>query len=139
LHKRERYYGKLFNTIGLNGLNCLLPKDKDDSYVGANIKTRKKMSESKLGNKNSFFGKFHSDKTKQKIREFQTGRKYSYEHRQKVSLHNTKNKAKIILDLSTGVYYESAKEASLYNNIKHSTLRSQLNGTNRKNINLIYV
>lgn len=138
LHQRERYYGKLFDVVGIEGLNSLLPKDNDDSYIGISEQTRYNMSNSKLGIKNTFYGKRHSEESKQKMREFQTGRKHSIEHRKKVSLHNTKNKAKLVLDLYTGIYYESAKEAALYNNINHSTLRAQLNGTNKENSHLIY-
>lgn len=139
LHKRERYYGKLFDTVGAKGLNLLLPTSTDDAYIGVSKETRINMSNSKLGSKNSFYMKKHSKKTKQKIRECQIGRKHSIEHRQKVSLNSAKTKAKLVLDLYTGVYYESAKEAAFYNNIKHSTLKSQLNNTNKlKTTHLIY-
>ena len=137
LYKRERYYGELFNVLGENGLNLMLPKD-DENKVGISEETRKKMSESKKGEKGSFYGKKHTEENKQKQRERQLGRKHTEEHRRKVSLNNAKNMAKIVLDLNTGIFYESAKEASEYYGIKHSTLRSMLNGTNRNNSSLIY-
>jgi len=47
--------------------------------------------------------------------------------------------AKIVLDLSNGIFYDSIKETSLYNNYKHSTLKSKLNGSNKNNTKFILV
>ena len=47
--------------------------------------------------------------------------------------------AKIVLNNETGIYYQSCKEAALYNGFKHSTLKSMLNGTNKNKSSLIYV
>ena len=47
--------------------------------------------------------------------------------------------AKIVLDLLNGIFYDSIKEASLYNNYKHSTLKSKLNGSNKNNTKFIIV
>lgn len=47
--------------------------------------------------------------------------------------------AKIVLDLETGIYYESAKMASFAKNINHSTLKSKLNGSYKNNTSMIYV
>lgn len=47
--------------------------------------------------------------------------------------------AKIVLDLETGIYYESAKEASIIKNIKHSTLKNKLNGNDKNNTSMRYV
>jgi len=49
------------------------------------------------------------------------------------------NNSKIVLDTSTGVYYNSAREACVFYNIKESTLVAQLNGRNRNKTKLIYV
>lgn len=137
LHFKENQYGTLFNVLGANGLNSILPSI-NDKFKSISEETRLRMSNSKLGDKNTFFGKTHSEETKEKIRVFQTGRKHSLEHRQKVSLNNAKNKAKIVLDLQSGVFYESAKEVSDLYNIKHSTLRAMLNGTNKNKTNYTY-
>lgn len=137
LHFKENQYGMLFNVLGVNGLNSILPS-VNDRFKSISEETRLRMSNSKLGEKNNFFGKTHLEETKEKIRVFQTGRKHSLEHRQKVSLNNAKNKAKIVLDLQSGVFYESAKEVSDLYNIKHSTLRAMLNGTNKNKTNYTY-
>ena len=48
--------------------------------------------------------------------------------------------AKIVLDIETGVYYNSAKEASNYYDITYSNLKKYLNGTyNVEKIQLRYV
>jgi group I intron endonuclease len=137
LHTKESLYGIAFNVLGINGLNCVLPKT-NSNFTHVSEETRKRMSEAKTGSKNTFFGKTHSEETKQKIRNFQTGRKHTFEHRKKVSLNNAKNKAKIVVDLNTGVFYSSAKEVSDLYKINHSTLRSALNGTNKNNTSFIY-
>ena len=137
LYIKENYYGMLFNVLGVNGLNCVLPKfDSFKKHISE--ETKIKMSERQKGIKNHFYGKKHSEETKQKLRLFQTGRKHTEEHRKKVSLNNAKNNSKIILDLSNGVFYNSAKELSDLYNIKHSTLRSRLNGLLVNNTNFIY-
>lgn len=46
--------------------------------------------------------------------------------------------SKIVINLENGVYYESCKNASLIYGIKHSTLKSMLNGTNKNRTNLVY-
>ena len=133
------FYGKLYNVLGENGLNLILPKNGESKSIGINEITKNKMSLSKLGNKNSFYGKTHSEESKNKIRIAHIGRRLSEEHKIKVSKNNAKIKSKLVLDLYTGIYYESAKEAAFYNNINHSTLKAYLNKSlPSKKLNLIY-
>jgi len=47
--------------------------------------------------------------------------------------------AKLVIDLETGIYYESARLAAIAKNMKHSTLKSMLNGTNKNSTSLLYV
>lgn len=138
LYLKERYYGELFNVLGDNGLNLILPKIGENK-IGISEETRLKISESKKGDKNNFYGKHHSEETKEKIRNAQLGRKHSEEHRMKVSKNNAKNLSKIVLDLNTGVFYNSIKEVAELYNINHSTLKSRLNGTNKNNTQFICV
>lgn len=46
--------------------------------------------------------------------------------------------SKLVLDTSTGIFYDSAKEASNCFGIKQSTMRAMLNGSYRNKTNLIY-
>ena len=64
--------------------------------------------------------------------------------RKEQTIHSFKNSLqlkttnRIILNIETGVYYNSVKEASKYLEYKESTLASKLNGTRKNNTNLIY-
>jgi len=78
--------------------------------------TKLKMSLSLIGNKRGC-NRFVSDKQKEFL----------------------KNKfSKVILDTENGIYYFGTKEASFYNNIPQSTLKSRLNGRLKNNTTLIY-
>lgn len=137
LYFLERYYGDLYNVLGDNGLNLILPKNNEIKN-GVSEETRTKMSISKLGNKNNFFGKSHSQETKNIISKTHKGRKHTLEHRLKVSKNNGRGMAKLVLDLNMGIFYYSAKEVSKTFNIFHSTLKSKLNGNNKNNTQFIY-
>ena len=67
----EQYYIKLFKTLWPNGYNLT---EGGDGCVHCE-ETRKKMSQSRSGEKNHFYGKHHSDETKKKIGEKSKGRK----------------------------------------------------------------
>lgn len=137
LYRLERFYGDMFNVLGVNGLNLILPKN-NEIKIGVSEETRNKMSNAKLGEKNTFYGKTHSLSAREKISKYQIGRKHTPEHREKVSKNNAKNLSKIVVDIQSGVFYESAKEVSDLYGIKHSTLRSMLNGTNKNKTSFTY-
>lgn len=92
--------------------------------------SRKKMSLAKSGKSGTeqFYKSCHMSNL---------GKKFTKEHKLKISLSN-KN-AKIVLDLSTGVYYNSSAELSRLYNFKHSTIRSKLNGHSNNNTQFRYV
>lgn len=48
------------------------------------------------------------------------------------------NKSKIIIDITTGIYFVSIKEASDMLNVKYSTLKNMINGSSKNRTNLIY-
>jgi group I intron endonuclease len=140
LYERENYWGFFFDVLGENGLNSFLPLCGKEG-VGISQDTRKKMSESKMGEKNYFYKRKHTKETRCKISKAHLGKKHSDEHKRKVSLNNARHKSKLVLDLDTGIYYNSAKEASYHKGLVHSTLRSKLNGRSPNGVkyNLIYV
>jgi group I intron endonuclease len=133
----ESYYGDLYNVLGSNGLNLILPKS-NDIKIGVSEETRIKMSKSKLGSKNTFFGKKHSQETKNIISKIHKGTKHTLEHRMKVSKNNGRGMSKNVLDLNMGIFYNSAKEVSEIFNISHSTLKSRLNGNRKNTTQFIY-
>lgn len=118
-------------------LNDLLPKS-NLGFISASLQKRERLSKFQLGAKNHFFGKTHTLETKEKLRLAQSGRKHTLEHRLKVSKNHAKCNSKIVLDLNSGIFYESAKEVSKIFNIPHSTLRSRLNGKLKNKTNFIY-
>ena len=98
-----------------------------------------KMSNSLKGNQ-SRLGAILSQETKDKISNSHKGKKASIETKLKMSLArkgvkrpNQKNKGRLVLDLATGVFYNSIKEASEILGYNKCTLRNYLAG-NRKNI-----
>ena len=50
-----------------------------------------------------------------------------------------KNKPKMVLDINTGIYYKSLREASMLKNIHYSSLQHQINGKVSNRSGLIYV
>lgn len=135
---KERYYGELYDSCGINGLNLALPNYGDKKILYSE-ETLKRKSECELGEKNHFFGKKHSEETKHKIRLVHLGKKLTKEHREKVSKNSARHNSKIVIDLENGIFYNSAKEASIFKCIPHSTLRSRLNGGLKNNTMLQYI
>jgi group I intron endonuclease len=106
LYRRERYYGEKFNSIGDNGLNLVLPSDGEVKAKYSD-ETRIKLSQLLKGERNpmygktkelnSFYGKTHTEESKQKLsksikkyyesnKNWNYGNKYSEERKAKMSL-----------------------------------------------------
>ena len=138
LNDKERYYQELYSSIGLKGMNCQLVNTFEEKRVFSE-KTRMKMS---ISAKKKIVTKEHrqniskavkkrggfpcSEETKEKLRIANLGTKC--EKRQGFNHFNSK----IVLCKETGVFYGSAKMASIAYNINYSTLKDKLSG--RKNI-----
>lgn len=135
LYLKERYYGEIFNVLNNNGLNLILPK-VGEYKIGVSDDTRKKMSESKKGKLNTFYGKNHSNEAIEKMRLYRIG-KIPW-NKGKKGVPNL-SKSKCVLDLETGILYNSCKECCDFNPYyKYSTLRSKLNGRQKNNTKFIY-
>ena len=153
LNNIERYYQDLYSSTGKKGLNCLLTKsfDKSGRHSEATIlkfkekrryfseETRLKMSQSQKGRK-------HSEITKRKMSQNMKGIIFSDETRKRMSIsakgkpNSDKQKEKVsvlVLDNSTGIFYNSILEASIAFGFKYSTLKAKLCGQNKNNTNLI--
>lgn len=120
-------YGR--NDLGLGPLVNMT--DGGEGIINQVIsdETRLKISECKKGVKRSdevkqriselsklkknFLGKTHSDETKQKIAEKSKGRKIP---------------GKLVLNLETGIFYETTREASDTTNISATYFRQMMNG-----------
>jgi hypothetical protein len=117
----------------------------------ASLKTRQKMSETRKGRITSPIGlqklleynltpRKLSEETKVKISVKKTGSKHSFETKAKMSQSQkgkTKNQKKVIC-LTTGVIYNSIREAAKEFNIGHTGLNKQLLGKRKNKFNLTY-
>jgi len=97
--------------------------------------TKRKISESKKGEKHPFIGKPCSESRKENIRKALTGRVFSEEWRKNMSkskigtqLRGENPKAKIVLDLENGIFYDCAKDACESICANYSTFKGWLKG-----------
>lgn len=105
---------KLYNlTNGGEGTSGLIPSEE----------TRKKLSKSKIGNKNNspkfginnpFYGKKHSEKSKKKISKANKGRVRTAKSIEKMK--------KVVINLDTGKIFNSIQNASDFYNIDRSSI-----------------
>lgn len=112
LNQRERFYQDKFNVIKENGLNLRLTNTKETRGT-MSIETRLRMS---LAQKN----KIVPEEQRRKISETSKKRKPTLETRLKISKNHAKSK--IVLDITTGVFFSSITEAAKSYNINHNTL-----------------
>ena len=163
LNERERYWQDFYNVLE-NGLNLRLTKTNDKSG-SVSLDTKNKMSLAKKGkklteehkvnlkiarqNSDKYVykkGHKHSDETKEKMslakigksrKEFYENFVVSDETKLKLSLANKDKKE--VLNLVTGIFYSSVKEASIAYNINYGTLRACLNKRRKNNTNFICI
>ena len=131
LNERERYYQEFYNVLE-NGLNCILTNTKEKRKVIQPIseKQKKQISDFHKGKKLSIdtINKIKKARAKQIITE---------EHKRKISVNSAS--ARIVLDINTGVFYNSVKEISNLYGIKANTLVCRLIGKLTNNTSFRYV
>jgi group I intron endonuclease len=162
--KMIAFYGRVNPSKKNPNYGCLVNMtDGGDGAKGAirSKKTRKKMSkpksqehkkkikESKTGEKHPMFGVIPSEESNQKRREKMTGEKnpffdqtHTKESRQKISekLSGEKNPhAKKVICIVTNKIYGCIKDAAKDNGVKHGTLGSWLNGRRPNKSSLRYI
>lgn len=49
------------------------------------------------------------------------------------------SKSKMVVNTETGIFYDSAKDASIHNNYNYNTFMGKLNGNKKNNTNFIYI
>ena len=151
----QRYIDEHFGNQWCCNLCPTASSSKGRIYTGAALEAIRKAAKNRdlWGEKNAFFGKKHTQESRNKIAISRIGKKYpklsqakkgtiaSQETRNKLSKARSYGgapKAKIVLDTYTGVYYSCAKEVSDLYNITQSTLRSRLNGQMPNTTRFIY-
>lgn len=95
-----------------------------------------------VGEKSPMYGKIFSEITRNKMSLAKMGHKLSEAHSKKLKESKTggnHHSAKLVMNLETGIFYETIKEAAESINIKPTTLRAMLRGENKNKTNFIYV
>ena len=103
----EQYYIKFFKTLWPNGYNLT---EGGDGVIPCE-ETKKKMSQSRSGEKNHFYGKHHSDESKRKIsesnKELKAGEKNPF-----YGKHHSEEVKKKMSESHKNISYETRKKMS---------------------------
>lgn len=167
LNNRERYWQDFYNVISKIGLNCILTKSDEKPKVISDETKQKIRSKTVLyrhteGAKykisESSKGRLVSDHTRKKISEAQIGKVVSKDTCRKISdalkgrkipqnvllkrsesISGEKNhKAKLIIDMQTGIYYGCIADAAEAKGFKRGTLNNYLIGHRPNKSSMIY-
>jgi group I intron endonuclease len=127
LNKRERYWQDFYDVINLNGLNCKLTPC-EGKKMELSKEARKKISDKV---------KINQPMRRPEVR-IKFSQMWSGENNPMYNAKGNLNPAsKQVLDLHSGIFYDCIREAAESINIKYSTLKSMLNGTNRNKTSLV--
>lgn len=150
----------LTNENDKNGTHCNETKAKMSASAKVKIFTkehRENMSKARVGNKNAMFGKKQSEKAKLKMSlkkqnlSEESRKNYSisaknrdksfYEKLSIINKGKLPTNCKIVLNLETGIFYNSVTEASktFSKGQGSKTLAPKLSGLRKNNTNFIYV
>ena len=147
LNELERYYQDLYNAIHpKHGLNCKLTKSTDRKAV-LSEETKKKISKAHTGRvrteeqkeilRTNFLGRKHTESSLEKMRKNNAranlGKKLSDETRRKISMNHSRYNSQLVINIQTGIFYNSIKEAAMSTNFKYDYIKTNLNGTTLKN------
>jgi group I intron endonuclease len=150
LNELERYYQEIYNCIS-NGLNCKLTDTKEKKAVFSE-ETKKKISKSLTGKKLTLehrkslskaqTGLKRSPEAIKKSATSRTGLKQSDNFRKKMSeIQKGKNNsfAKIVLNIETGIFYDTAIEAAASIGWTYNRMNHYMNGRTKTKLPFIYV
>jgi group I intron endonuclease len=163
LFQWERLYAEYYDVLGVNGLNLAIPNYKD--IKGVKSQESKDIMRIKMsGENNPFYGKKHTKETierlkgrpchlkgkKHKLESIEKmklskiGKKFSEESKQKMResrnkylLNNLNFTCRMVINLNTGIFYDSIKEAAECHNLKRKNLNKKL--VNKKTSVFAYV
>lgn len=144
LDTKERFWQNHYDVLN-GGLNCVLTNTNEEtkrlsketrekiakSNTGKKFSEdhRKNLSETKkkttLGENNSFYGKTHSKEYK--------------EYRSKIRSNGGNPKAKLVINLETGIVYDCAKDAAKTINVNYNTFKAWLSGKYPNKSSFVYL
>ena len=135
LNERERYWQEHYDVIK-NGLNCKLTKLSDKKVVLSEETKNKEVPEHKKEIlRTNFLGRKHTEASLEKMRKNNAranlGKKASDETRRKISMNNSNSK--LVINIQSGIFYNSIKEAASSTDFKYDYIKTNLNGTTLKN------
>ena len=131
LNERERYYQDFYNASSADNLNCILTSTKNKKG-----RARPKTEQEKLAISKVHKGKVLSEETKAKIRKARAKQIITEEHKRKIS--ENSGAARLVINLESGIFYASAKEAAKAHGMVHNQLVCRLINRTRNNTNLKY-
>lgn len=132
LNERERYYQDYFNASSFDNLNYILTKTNTKKGQSKPLSENHKKQISKIHK-----GKVYSEETRNKIKKARAKQIITDEHKRKIS--ENSGSARLVLDVNTGVFYNSVKELSSLYGIKHNSLICKLIGKIKNKTQFQYV
>jgi group I intron endonuclease len=121
LPEKERYWQEYYNVISDKGLNAKYRSTKEKKEIICK-QTREILSKMNKGKK-------HQKEFGEKISKAKKG----------IKTYQIPASSKIVFDLVNGIYYNSAMECALLNNISVHKLRAMLTGITRNKTNFSFV
>ena len=125
---RERYWQDYYDVLGKNGLNLILTSCENNIKIWSEDVKSKMIDKLKQRYKNGAINPFKDKKHK----------KETIELLSKINKGSNNPRAKIVIDLQTGVFYYSATEVAEIWGINKTTLQCKLNGNDTNNTNFKY-
>ena len=146
LSDREKYWITYYNSTSPNGYNLTKGGDGGNTFQYRTKEqmqeTKKKISQVTSGVNNGFYGKHHSDKTKDYLRKINLGKRMSEETKRKLSEslqgHYMPKHAKQKISNATKKQWEDENFKKLMSNINKGNKYAQGNKWNKNRIDVFH-
>lgn len=136
LNSKERHYQEQYDVLSAMGLNCVYQcTNEKRKVISSEVKNRISIGNS--GVNNGMYGTKHTEEFKQNRRNYKHTEESLLKIQQRSKGGNNPN-AKIVLDLSTGIFYDCVGDASFVLGLKRDCLKQKLNGKRSNNTTYIY-
>jgi hypothetical protein len=129
--RRDLGKGNLTN-LNDGGLGSTNPSEKGREGISKSAKKR-------VGDKNPFFGKKHSQETREALSKINTGKKRTEDVKIKMSKNSSKTKSKKVIDTKTNTIFSSAVDASKAIGVPYGIFKKYLNGKSKNKTSCVYL